>query len=184
MKHLSRLVLMLVVISLVVAGCATPTPAPTQAPQPTAAPTQAAPTQAPTVAPTQVPPTASPAPTAAPTVAPTAEPAVLPLSPTVEMPVRPVGEVWDTIQKAGVLRVATAADYAPFAYYDKNFQIDGYDIALIKAVAKQLNLKVEVNDFAFEGLGGAIANGQADVAIGAISKTPERAELVDFSNVY
>jgi len=35
-----------------------------------------------------------------------------------------------------------------------------------------LNLKVEVTDFAFEGLGGAIANGQADVAIGAISKTP------------
>ncbi len=177
MKHLSRLTLLLVVISLVVAGCATPTPAPTQAPQPTVAPTQAP-------APTQVPPTVPPAaPTAAPTVAPTAEPAATAI-PTVEMPTRPTGEVWDKIQKAGVLRVATAADYAPFAYYDNNFKIDGYDIALIKEVAKQLNLKVEVNDFAFEGLGGAITNGQADVAIGAISKTPERAELVDFSNVY
>ena len=100
------------------------------------------------------------------------------------MPTRPIGEVWDQVQKSGVLRVATAADYAPFAYRDKNFKIDGYDIALINEVAKKLNLKVKVTDFAFEGLGGAIANGQADVAIGAISKTPERAELVDFSSVY
>ena len=100
------------------------------------------------------------------------------------MPTRPTGEIWDQVQKSGVLRVATAADYAPFAYRDKNFKIDGYDIALINEVAKKLNLKVEVTDFAFEGLGGAIANGQADVAIGAISKTPERAELVDFSSVY
>jgi arginine/lysine/histidine transporter system substrate-binding protein len=179
MKHLSRLFLVLVVLSLMLAGCATPTPAPTQAPQPTAVPTQApAPTQMP---PTQVPPTV--APTAAPTTAPTAEPAATAV-PVVKMPIRPTGEVWNQIEKAGVLRVATAADYAPFAYYDKKFQIDGYDIALIKAVGKQLNLKVEINDFAFEGLGGAIANGQADVAIGAISKTPARAELVDFSNVY
>jgi ABC-type amino acid transport substrate-binding protein len=181
MKHLSRIALVLVVISVMVAGCASPTPVPTQPPQPTVAPTQAAP-----AAPTQVPPTAPPAtPTVAPTVVPTTEPVAQPTAvPTVEMPIRPTGEVWEKIQKAGVLRVATAADYAPFAYYDKNFKIDGYDIALIKEVAKQLNLKVEVNDFAFEGLGGAIANGQADVAIGAISKTPERAELVDFSNVY
>jgi polar amino acid transport system substrate-binding protein len=179
MKSVSRLMLFLVVVSVMLAACASPTPAPTQPP---AAPTQAAPTQIPPTAP-------PPTPTSMPTVAPTAEPttALTPeptAVPAVEMPVRPSGEMWDRIQKAGVLRVATAADYAPFAYYDQNFKIDGYDIALINEVAKQLNLKVEVNDFAFEGLGGAIANGQADIAIGAISRTPERAELVDFSNVY
>jgi arginine/lysine/histidine transporter system substrate-binding protein len=181
MKYLSRLTLLLIVISIALAACASPTPAPTQLPQPTAAPTQVVPV-APTKEPPTVPPATAPtAPTAAPIVAATPEPTAVP---TVAMPVRPTGEVWDRIQKAGVLRVATAADYAPFAYYDQNFKIDGYDIALIKEVAKQLNLKVDVNDFAFEGLGGAIANGQADIAIGAISKTPERLELIDFSNVY
>ena len=119
MKHLSRHALLLVVLSLVLAGCASPTPAPTQPPQPTAPPTQAAP-----AAPTKAPPTVPPAaPTAAPTAVPTAEPVAQPTAiPAAKMPVRPTGEVWNQIEKAGVLRVATAADYAPFTITTKTLR--------------------------------------------------------------
>ena len=47
-----------------------------------------------------------------------------------------------------------------------------------------MNLTVELNDFAFDGLGAAVRIGQVDTAIGAISVTPNRQAVLDFSNVY
>jgi ABC-type amino acid transport substrate-binding protein/heat shock protein HslJ len=91
---------------------------------------------------------------------------------------------WPKIQNTGVLRVATAADYPPFAFYNSDFQIDGFDPALIKQVGDQLGLKVQISDYAFEGLASVLHVGQADVAIAAISVTPEREAIVDFTNVY
>ncbi len=80
--------------------------------------------------------------------------------------------------------VGTSADYPPFAFYDDKFQLDGFDIALMKAIGEKLGVEVEFNDFAFDGLGNALQLGQIDAAIAAISVTPERQELVDFSDVY
>jgi polar amino acid transport system substrate-binding protein len=91
---------------------------------------------------------------------------------------------WDKVKAAGKLVVGTSADYAPFESYNSSYQIVGFDIALIGEVAKQLDVSVELNDFAFDGLGSAVQLGQVDTAISAISVTPERQAVVDFSNVY
>lgn len=91
---------------------------------------------------------------------------------------------WAKVQAAGVLRVATSADYPPFSYTNQDFAIDGFDPALIRAIGDKLGLRVQVTDYAFEGLAAALQAGQADVAIAAISMTPERGTMVDFSNVY
>jgi polar amino acid transport system substrate-binding protein len=45
-------------------------------------------------------------------------------------------------------------------------------------------LRVELADFAFEGLGAALGLGQVDLAIAAISVTDERQAQMDFSDVY
>ena len=82
------------------------------------------------------------------------------------------------------MAVAVSADYPPFEFYDENFKLDGFDIALMKAIGEKLGVEVEFNDFAFDGLLGALQLGQADVAISAISETQERREQVDFSDVY
>ncbi len=119
----------------------------------------------------------TPAPTPPP---PTRPPAVAPTPP----PARPADDSWTKVQQAGQLVVGTSADYAPFESYNEKFQIDGFDIALINEVAKQLGVKVMLNDFAFDGLGGALQIGQIDTAIAAISVTPARQAVVDFSNVY
>ena len=92
--------------------------------------------------------------------------------------------VWDRIQKSGTLVVGTSADYPPFAYYDRNQKLDGFDIALIQEIGRRLGLHVDIHDFAFDGLGGALQLGQVDTAIAAISYTPERDAVVDFSDVY
>jgi ABC-type amino acid transport substrate-binding protein len=122
-------------------------------------------------APTPVPPAATPQPPVRTQAAPTQPPAAGDNS-------------WDKVQRAGVLRVGTSADYAPYEFYNDQFQLDGFDIALINAIGEKLGVKVALNDYAFDGLLGVVTLDQADVAIAALSVTPERQAIADFSNVY
>ncbi len=124
---------------------------------------------------------ASPTPAPTPSPPPTRPPEVVP---TKAQPTQPTDDSWTKVQQAGKLLVGTSADYAPFESYNSRYKIDGFDIALINAVAQQLGVAVNLNDFAFDGLGSAIQIGQIDVAISAISVTPERQAVIDFSNVY
>ncbi len=91
---------------------------------------------------------------------------------------------WKRIQESGKMVVGTSADYPPFAYYDENFHLSGFDVALIRDIGQQMGVQVEFRDMAFEGLNGALQLGQIDVAAAAISRTPVREQSVDFSNVY
>ena len=91
---------------------------------------------------------------------------------------------WQKVQQAGILRVATTADYPPFEYYNEKQELDGFDIALIKQIGQRLGLRVEVTTYPFVDLPNAVANGFADVAIGAISVTPERQAIANFTNIY
>ncbi|MBP8291613.1 MAG: transporter substrate-binding domain-containing protein [Caldilineaceae bacterium] len=94
------------------------------------------------------------------------------------------GDDWARVQAAGKLVVGTAADYVPFAFYNSQFQLDGFDIKLAEALGQKMGVTVEFKDFAFDGLLDAMNLGQIDAAIGAISVTPERQQAVDFSNIY
>jgi polar amino acid transport system substrate-binding protein len=91
---------------------------------------------------------------------------------------------WERVRLAGVLRVATSADYHPFSFFNDDFVIDGFDPALIKAIGTRLGIQVEITDYAFESLNTVLQNDQADVAIAAISVSTERDAVVDFSNIY
>ncbi len=101
-----------------------------------------------------------------------------------QLPQEGSDQTWANIQAAGKLVAGTSADYPPFAYYTTNFQLDGYDVALIQAVGEELGVEVEIKDIAFDGLDEALQLGQIDVAIAALSVTPEREGVVDFSNIY
>jgi polar amino acid transport system substrate-binding protein len=91
---------------------------------------------------------------------------------------------WERIKASGKLVVGTSADYPPFDYYTPDFKLDGFDIALIREIGKQLGVQVQIKDMAFDGLLDALQLGQIDVAIAAISVTPERDSILDFTNVY
>ena len=92
--------------------------------------------------------------------------------------------VWAAVQDAGVLVVGTAADYAPFAFYDDEFRLAGFDIELANALGERLGVDVQFKDMAFDGLSHALQLDQIDVAIAAITVTLERDQLVDFSDPY
>ncbi len=91
---------------------------------------------------------------------------------------------WSKVERSGVLLVGTSSGYPPYEYYTENNTLDGFDIALINAVANRLGVRASISDFAFDGLGAALSVNQIDAAIAAISDTPERATQVNFSNVY
>jgi polar amino acid transport system substrate-binding protein len=112
-------------------------------------------------------------------------PATLTPAPTNTSTPLPAGtDAWSRVQATGRMSVGTSADYPPFAFYTRDFQLDGFDVALIRAVADKLGVDAEIRDMAFDGLGSALQVNQIDTAIAAISVTDERREFVDFSNVY
>ncbi len=92
--------------------------------------------------------------------------------------------VWARMQNSGTMVVGIAADYKPFEFYGTTYQMEGYDVDLIRDIASQLLLNIKLEDTTFPGLGNALRLGEIDVAISALSVTPERAAVADFSYVY
>ena len=105
-------------------------------------------------------------------------------APPTPTPIAVSDDSWTKVQQAGKLVVGTSADYPPFEFYTGEFQVDGFDIALMQAIGEKLGIQIEYNDFAFDGLGGALLLEQIDAAISALSVTPGREEVVDFSYIY
>lgn len=93
-------------------------------------------------------------------------------------------DVWDRIKANNKIVVGVAWDYPPFASVAPNFEVVGLDIAVIEEIGRRLNIPVDIQNFTFEGLTGALQLNQIDLAIAAISITPERATQMTFSPIY
>jgi len=91
---------------------------------------------------------------------------------------------WEKIQASGVLTVGTSSGSPPFAFYDAAFDLDGFDVALMQAVADKLGVELAMVDYAFEGLPAALQLGEIDAIAAALTETAERAKSVDFSMPY
>lgn len=81
--------------------------------------------------------------------------------------------------------VATGASYIPFAFLNtEKEEIDGFDIDLMKAVAKEANLDYKLELVSWDGYFAAMEKGSFDIGIYGITITEERAKKVDFSEPY
>lgn len=89
--------------------------------------------------------------------------------------------------KAGtekVLRVGGEATYPPFLFKDEHGHYVGFEMDLIKAVAKEIGAEVAYTDMSFSQFMTAVENKKVDVVISAVEGTAERAEKAAFSDVY
>jgi len=115
---------------------------------------------------------------------------IIAVSPTVVLAASPTSlpplsdDVWDRIVANNKIVVGVSWDYPPFASIDPNFQVVGFDIALIQEIGRRLNIPIDLQNFTFDGLPGALQINQVDLAIAAISITPERTGQMSFSPVY
>ena len=85
-----------------------------------------------------------------------------------------------------VLHVGTNADFAPFEFQDENgsTEYQGFDMDLIRAVAKEMGYKAEIQNINFDGLIPAMESGNIDVIAAGMSINEERKGQVDFSDPY
>jgi polar amino acid transport system substrate-binding protein len=91
----------------------------------------------------------------------------------------------DTTTARTVLRVGTDATYPPFETVDpETGQPDGFDIDLVKAVCEINGWKPEFIVTPFDGIIPGLRSKKYDVVISAMTITPERAAVVDFSDPY
>ena len=88
-------------------------------------------------------------------------------------------------QAPKVLKVGTEPTFAPFEFQKEGSkEFDGFDMDLIRAIGKQLNMKVEILNMGFDALIPAINAGNIDLAIAGMSITPDRQKAVDMSDPY
>jgi polar amino acid transport system substrate-binding protein len=90
--------------------------------------------------------------------------------------------------EAGTLTICSDIPYAPFEFEggDNGTGYTGFDIDLLDAIAKKLDLKLSVQDVGFEALqsGTTLASGTCDIGASAMTITEERQANIDFSDPY
>jgi polar amino acid transport system substrate-binding protein len=82
-----------------------------------------------------------------------------------------------------ILVVGTSADNPPFETLREG-EIVGFDLDLMKLVAEKLGVELKIQDMDLNGLIPALNSGHIDVAIAALTPSPERQKSVDFSRIY
>ena len=107
-------------------------------------------------------------------------------TPAEETPAEPAAaaSLLEKVKTSGKLVVGTEAQYAPYEFKDLNANFTGCDMWLAQQIADHLGVELEVVDMSFDGIIPAVKSGQVDLGIAAFTKTPERAEEIDFSDLY
>lgn len=83
------------------------------------------------------------------------------------------------------LVVGTDTSYMPFEFLDKETgKYVGFDIDLIDAILTGLELDYRLEPMDFNGIIPALQTSNIDIAIAGITKTDERAQVIDFSEGY
>ena len=95
-------------------------------------------------------------------------------------------EVQDIIKRGKLLVAMYSKDAPPFYYVDKNNQLTGFDVELIKGFAKLLGVPVEFNRSAkfLNDTVTMVENHEVDLAITKLSMTFNRASRVLFADPY
>jgi len=101
-----------------------------------------------------------------------------------------------TTTKTKVLRVGMECAYAPFNWTqnddsngavkiaDSENYANGYDVQMAKKIADSLGYDVTIVKTEWDGLIPALQSGKIDIIVAGMSITADRAQAVDFSDVY
>ncbi|WP_343552978.1 transporter substrate-binding domain-containing protein [Pantoea sp.] len=84
----------------------------------------------------------------------------------------------------GTLKFATEAAYPPFNQSTPNGKIVGYEPDMVAEIAKRAGFKYEIVAQKWSGLIPGLVDGKYDAVIDAVTVTPKREEVVDFSRQY
>ncbi|HOO31578.1 MAG TPA: basic amino acid ABC transporter substrate-binding protein [Thermotogota bacterium] len=84
---------------------------------------------------------------------------------------------------AKVYRVGTSAGFPPFEFVE-NGEFVGFDMDLMREIAKEMGFEIEIIDMSFDSLIAGLVSGNLDVIAAGMTITEQRAKVVDFSDAY
>jgi len=87
----------------------------------------------------------------------------------------------EEIISSGVLRVGTYADQPPMAALNNDGEYEGFDIDVANHIAGIMKVKVEIVPLTTAQRVPYLQSGQIDISLGALTRTPERALLIDYT---
>ncbi|WP_300393429.1 transporter substrate-binding domain-containing protein [uncultured Psychrobacter sp.] len=82
------------------------------------------------------------------------------------------------------IKIATESSYKPFSYTDADGKLIGYEVELVDALCAQMNAECELISQDWDGLIPGLNAQKFDAIIAGMSITPERQEVVEFSDPY
>lgn len=82
------------------------------------------------------------------------------------------------------LTVGSDTTYPPFETIAQDGQAVGFDVDVVNAICEKINCVAEFKTTAWDGIFPALANGEFDMVASGVSITPERDQIVDFTEPY
>ncbi|MEX3959670.1 transporter substrate-binding domain-containing protein [Trinickia sp. EG282A] len=89
-----------------------------------------------------------------------------------------------SVLQRGTLRVGDCLTFAPFGFYNKDGQPDGYDVDLAKELAKEMGVKLEVVNTTSANRIPNLQTGKVDVVFCNFTRNLERAKEISFTSPY
>jgi polar amino acid transport system substrate-binding protein len=90
----------------------------------------------------------------------------------------------DTIMTSKTLRVAVPQDFPPFGSAGPDLRPVGYDIDMAKYLARKLGVVLELVPVTSANRIPYLTTHKVDLVISSLGKSPERAQVIDFSDAY
>ncbi|MCY1414623.1 L-cystine-binding protein FliY [compost metagenome] len=93
------------------------------------------------------------------------------------------GAIEDAV-KSGTLRVGMDPTYMPFEMTNKRGEIIGFEVDLLKAMAKSMGVKLELVSTSYDGIIPALLTGKFDMIGSGMTLTQERNLRLNFSEPF
>jgi ABC-type amino acid transport substrate-binding protein len=88
------------------------------------------------------------------------------------------------LNKPGTLTVGMTLQFKPQMYLDAKGKPAGYDVILIKVLAKRMGVKLDIKNLDFNGLIPGLVSERFDMVSVGLNATPERKKSISFSRPY
>lgn len=88
------------------------------------------------------------------------------------------------IEQQGTLVVGTEGAYAPFSFHDESGKLTGYDVEVIREVAKRLNVTLKFEETQWDAMFAGLNSKRFDLIANLVGITPERLQKYEFSEPY
>ncbi len=88
------------------------------------------------------------------------------------------------VKDAGVLKAGVKYDFKPFGYVNASGKVVGFDIDLLKYIAKDIGVKVKFQQVTSKTRIPLVSGGQIDIAAASMTHKVKRDDTIDFTVSY